>query len=94
VPDGAMDKKIKLLALVNAAFVVLYLLWNWAEYSILSPLNHVSVKAHFPLYIQFSGSPNGNAIVSFFDFNFGFMILLLATVVNLFVVLRLKTQER
>jgi len=74
---------------INAFLVFVYLLWNWAEYSALSPLYQVSVDAHFPWYIQFSGL-HGNALVAFFDFNWGLFIILLATFVDLYFFVRLQ----
>jgi hypothetical protein len=75
---------------INAFLVFLYLLWNWSEYSTLSPLYKVAVNAHFPWYIQFSGTPNGNALVAFLDVNWGLFIILLATLVNLYFFVRLQ----
>ena len=74
---------------INAFLVFVYLLWNWAEYSALSQLYQVSVDAHFPWYIQFSGT-NGNALVALFDVNWGLFIILLATFVDLYFFVRLQ----
>ena len=88
-----MKSEFKLMVFFDAVFVALYLLWNWSEYSILSPLYQVAVSAHFPWYIQFSGTPDGNSLVAFFDFNFGLLTLLLAILVNLFLAYRLQRNK-
>jgi hypothetical protein len=85
-----MSRELALILSINAFLVFVYLLWNWSEYSTLSPLYQVAVDAHFPWYIQFSGTTNGNALVAFFDVNWGLFIILLATFVNLYFFVRLQ----
>jgi hypothetical protein len=84
-----MKSESSLMVFFDAAFAAFYLLWNWNEYSTLSPLYQVSISAHFPLYIQYSGTPGGNELVSFFDGNFGLFIFLFVIFVNLYLAYRL-----
>lgn len=88
-----MHKQLKLMVLVNALFVALYLLWNWAEYSAINNLGSpIYVVTHFPLYIQYEGA--GNAVQIFIDSNFTLLLFLLATLVNLYLAFRLqRTKE-
>lgn len=88
-----MKSEFKLMIFFNAVFAAFYLLWNWNEYSTLSPLYQVAISAHFPWYIQFSGTPDGNGLVAFFDANFGLFILLFVIFVNLCLAYRLQKSK-
>lgn len=88
-----MTREFIIMVLANVVFVFLYVAYNWVEYSILSPLYHVAIRVYFPWYIQFTGTPDGNLIVSFFDINFGLMLFLLAIFVNLFFAYRLQRSK-
>jgi hypothetical protein len=85
-----MNKQFKTIVYFNAAFFVLYLLWNWSEYSVLSPLYQVAINSHFPLYIAFSGTSDGVGLDLFTDYNFGLLLFSLAIIVNLYLAYRLQ----
>jgi hypothetical protein len=89
-----MKIEFKVMVFFDAAFAAFYLLWNWNEYSVLSPLYQVATSAHFPWYIQFSGTSDGNGLVSFSDANFGLFTLLLVIFVNLYIAYRLKEAKK
>jgi hypothetical protein len=89
-----LPKQLKLIVLVNALIIALYLYWNWTEYSILKPLYHVAITTNFPWYIQFSGTPDGNAIIVFIDINFGLMMLLLAIFTNMYFIITLQRNNQ
>jgi hypothetical protein len=79
------------MILVNAFFLALYLTWNWFEYSALTRIYHVVLSPQFPWGIQISGSTqNGYGLIADFDANLGLIILLLATVINLYLAFRLQ----
>ncbi len=87
-----MPEQYKLMVLVNALFVALYLLWNWAEYSVINALGSpVYAKTYYPLYIQYVGA--GNAIQVFNDSNFALMLFLLAISVNMYFIFKLHGRK-
>jgi hypothetical protein len=86
----ALKIEFKVMVFFDAAFAAFYLLCNWSEYSVLSPLYQVAISAHFPWYIHFSGTPDGNGLVAFYDANFGLFTLLFVTLVNLYLAYRLQ----
>jgi hypothetical protein len=84
-----MHKQFKIMVLVNALFVVLYLLWNWAEYSAIYVLGSpVYVTTYYPLYIQYVGA--GNAVHIFIDSNFTLLLFLLAISMNIYFLFKLQ----
>jgi hypothetical protein len=87
-----MIRQLKLLVFVNALFVFLFVLYNWVEYSMLSSAASGlgSIRVFFPSYIQYSGGGTETQPGMFVDFysNFTLLIFLLATIVNLFFIIR------
>jgi hypothetical protein len=87
-----MAKLLKIMLLANALFVVLYLLWNWAEYSAINGLGSpVYITTYYPLKIQYVGA--GNAVHIFVDSNFTLLLFLFATFVNLYLAFRLQRSK-
>ena len=76
-----MPKQLKLMVLVNAVFVVLYVFLNWFQYL---ALNHQSVVTNFPWYIQYSPSTNGPGITVVMMLNFTLLVFLVAVLINVY----------
>lgn len=85
--------EFKLMVLSNAFFALLYLLWNWNEYSTYSSVYNIVLSTHFPMYIQIGGTTkDGIGLIAAYDYNFGLVILLFAILVNLFLAFKLQKQ--
>jgi hypothetical protein len=90
-----LRKEFKLIVLFNALFAVFYLFWNWDEYSAITSMKIIAVKANFPFLIQFSGTTkDGLGLVLFIDSNVCLAIFLLAIFVNLYLAFRLQTKAK
>ena len=76
-----MPKQLKLMVLVNTAFVALYAFVNWLQYS---ALNHQIVVTNFPWYIQYSPSTNGPGLIAVIMLNFTLLVFLVAVLINVY----------
>lgn len=87
-----------LMILFNALFVLVYFYFNWVEYSELnasqlrSPWQLMSINSNFPWGYRISSSlPGSVGIYTLIWVNFPLLIFLVAIMVNVYFLFRLKS---
>jgi len=82
---------LKKVIIANALLILFYLIFDWAEYSLLSTYgpNSAVIDSHFPFYIQASATVNGEPYLAL-SFNFPLLIFLIAILVNLNFIIKLQ----
>ena len=91
-----MKIEFTLMVYLNALLVALYLLWNWAEYSVLNGLNVYFINAYYPWYIQLSYTVEqapGLLQRDVTEPNFGLALVFIALFVNLYLAYRLQRSK-
>ena len=78
---------------VNALLVAVYLLWDWAEYSLINGMYQVGIRAYFPWEVQFGGTKPGYDLLMVIDLNWGILLLIVAAVANLYLAFRLQKSK-
>jgi hypothetical protein len=73
------------MILANAIFVILYLYFNWVEYSF---INNNTVSTSFPYYIEYGSLSNLQTL--FQEPNWTLLFFLLAIFVNLYLANKLQ----
>ncbi len=87
-----MHRQFKLILLVNVAFVLLFVFFNWAEYEMFNVSEELRIQTHFPAYISAQTVPS--PLVTGFKIvilpNYLLLIFILATTVNLYFLYKLQ----
>lgn len=81
-----MKASFKQILWLNALLVLLYVLYNWVEYSTINAINPVRVHSIFPLVVLYGN----NVVQEFVDVNFNLVRFILSVFMNLYFIRNLQ----
>ena len=91
-----MSGQLKIIILVNAVLVVLFVFFNWVGYEILNIGRALSIQAYFPIYLhgQTVRSPLEMGWIEIILPNYLLVIFLISTTVNLYFIFKLQRNKK